>query len=486
MYFRCFVVLVCFLSFNHTFSSKLHRVKLVKKPHTLDSVLLAFSETTNSRTKRGHVELKSYLNAEYYGELALGTPPQKFSVVFDTGSSDTWVPSTKCTTSFACLMHAKYQPSKSRTYVPDGRKFAIQYGTQSTWGILSKDHLTIGDLKIKHQTFGEATKQQTRSYGVHKFDGVFGLGYPVLSVYKEAPPFQNMIKQGLVKNPRFSIYIAKKGGGELVLGGDDPKHWTGNRVWAKVTRRAYWQIGVEKMRMHGVKGVCKNGCSAIVDSGTSIICGPKTDVARINKFIKSVAKDHGYNTSTLHEVCTRRVGQVLTELQSTEVNLRSAKESCLKYCDTKTQPTASFITRRLFAEEPSKALLKSSMECKLCLELASLSEQGTLNKGLNHICDSYFPTTNASNEDSGYEPIKVDCSVKKHLPNLTISIAKEKLTLTPEDYIWEIPSSGSSVCLSGFLGTEMSNFWILGDNFLAKYHTIYDFGNDRVGFALAV
>lgn len=485
MYSRCFVVLVCFLSFNYTFSSKLHRIKLKKKPHTLDSVLLAFSQTTNSRTKRGHVELKSYLNAEYFGEIAFGTPPQKFTVIFDTGSSDTWVPSLKCTTSLACLMHAKYQPSKSSSYVPDGRSFVIRYGSQSTWGILSNDHLTIGDLKIKHQIFGEATNQQTHSFRIHRFDGVFGLGYPALSVYKEAPPFQNMIKQGLVKNPRFSIYIAKKGGGELVLGGDDPKHWTGDRIWAKVTRQAYWEIGVKRMQMHGVRGVCKNGCSAIVDSGTSVIYGPKTDLARINKFIKSVAEDHGHNTSTLHEMCTRRVGQVLTELQSNEVNLKSTKESCLKYCDSTTQPITSFVTRRLFAEAPLKGLLGSSMECEVCLEMASLSEQGTFKDRINHICDFYFPA-NTSNEDSGDTTIKVDCSVKKHLPNLNIFIAEGKLTLTPEEYIWEIPVSGSSTCLSGFLGTETNSFWILGDNFLAKYHTIYDFGNDRVGFALAV
>lgn len=234
------------------------------------------------------INMSDYMDAQYYGPISLGTPEQTFSVVFDTGSADLWIPSSKCSLlDIACRFHHRYDSSKSSTYVANGTKWAIQYGSGSCSGFVSQDTATLGGLKPKNQQFGEATAEPGLTFIAAKFDGIMGLGYPTITRISKVPVFDNIVNQGLIKDAVFSVYLAKDAteqpGGEIVFGGADPKRYTGDFNYVPVTRKGYWQIQMDSLKI-GNGTYCTN-CVAIADTGTSLIAGPTAQIAEIQKKI---------------------------------------------------------------------------------------------------------------------------------------------------------------------------------------------------------
>ncbi|KAL0489225.1 cathepsin D [Acrasis kona] len=234
------------------------------------------------------IPLQDFSNTQYFGDIVVGTPGQTFKVIFDTGSSNVWVPSIKCR-SIACLIHQKYESGSSSTYKPDGKEFVIQYGSGGVKGYQSKDTVSMGPVKVKDYTFGEVVQEDGISFIFGKLDGIVGMAFKSISVNGVPPLFESMVNQSLVEKDMFSFYLSqtadsetKKADSALLLGGSDKKYYTGDVTYVPLTSRTYWEIKVDDINIGGKStGACAKGCRAAVDTGTSLIAGPAELVAPI-------------------------------------------------------------------------------------------------------------------------------------------------------------------------------------------------------------
>jgi saccharopepsin len=219
-----------------------------------------------------------------FSEISIGTPPQDFKVILDTGSSNLWVPSQSCG-SIACYLHQKYDSSASSSYKKNGTEFEIRYGSGSLSGFVSQDDVTIGDLKIKGQDFAEATNEPGLAFAFGRFDGILGMGFDRLSVNGIVPPFYQLINQKLIDEPVFAFYLSSESGGddsEVVFGGVDKDHYTGKITEIPLRRKAYWEVDLDSITF-GDETAELDNTGVILDTGTSLIALPSDLAELLNK-----------------------------------------------------------------------------------------------------------------------------------------------------------------------------------------------------------
>jgi len=187
----------------------------------------------------------------FLAKVSVGTPAQSFSLVLDTGSSDTWIPLADFTcldvsTSDVvaqpnCEFPRFYKPTSSSLSVIPNTNFNISYQDgEYINGIMVRETVSVAGIAIKRQEMALAT--ETAWYGDGYSSGLMGFAYPYLTnAYpgKNAstdnpsdympynPPFTSMYEQNETAS-MFSLALNRQpstappgavSGGYLAIGG---------------------------------------------------------------------------------------------------------------------------------------------------------------------------------------------------------------------------------------------------------------------------
>ncbi|KAJ3020170.1 Vacuolar protease A [Thoreauomyces humboldtii] len=240
------------------------------------------------------VTYSSLENGAYYGEVEVGTPAQKFSVLLDTGSSDFWL--------YADGGHKKkdslYYPGASKTNKDAHKVTHIGYGdgsvAQFAWqndtikfaGKHVKTSIGAALLSLNNVTHAEATSATNH--------GLMGLSWQDGNTANYRPPVQQMAADGIIPRSMFGLYLGNEKNstdGQLTIGGVDPKHfvvkdlaWNPSPVAFNNPKYGHnwWNIYVDEIKVghwsnkttrsdtHGKGG----DAEYILDSGTSFLSLP--------------------------------------------------------------------------------------------------------------------------------------------------------------------------------------------------------------------
>lgn len=241
-----------------------------------------FTKRVASNVEGPLVPIKDYMDTQYFANVEIGTPAQKFQVVPDTGSSNLWVYDSSCY-SLPCWTHSTFHSKKSSTYQKDGAAFDITYGSGSVKGFQGQDNVKFGDLSVDNFKFGQITGAKGTSFSVSKMSGILGLAYGSISINQD-PVFFDKVSTA---DHSFSFYLSHKDQtSEMVVPGTDSSLYSGSLKYYPVIEEKYWSLQLTGVKQGGKSVSVPSGTKAVIDSGTSLIVGNQDFVNAITSGIE--------------------------------------------------------------------------------------------------------------------------------------------------------------------------------------------------------
>ncbi|AGO14095.1 AaceriAGR240Wp [[Ashbya] aceris (nom. inval.)] len=214
--------------------------------------VLAHGAGGRSNAGNAFLLMPLHFNEDHYAtDIEVGTPPQKISVLFDTGSADLWVQTANnpfcigaaheqeevhgvaVTPYIDCNGLTIFDANSSRTLQVLSNNMYINYVNTFVDGSWAIDRLIICDQDVSGMQFGVVRVSNT------EMNGILGVGYERLEAvqgYAGAtnvtyPNLPSTLKQrGVIQKVAYSVFLqaTAESDGEVLFGAIDASKYIGN------------------------------------------------------------------------------------------------------------------------------------------------------------------------------------------------------------------------------------------------------------------
>jgi len=236
---------------------------------------------------------------QYYGEVTVGTPPQRFKIIFDTGSGHLLLPSANCE-SPACDQHPRFWENRSSTSIPiawadeplkraegdnDRDTQVLSFAMGDCVGQYVRDRVCLGNACADADFVG-MTEESDNPFKDAEWDGILGLGQS-LSDAAEFNIFGVLASNATPRlhRPVFAVYLGQhiQDAAEITFGDYHDARMASELTWVNVSQDGYWQFQFTDFLIDGKPtGLCKKygqrKCQAVLDTGSSLMMGPQADL----------------------------------------------------------------------------------------------------------------------------------------------------------------------------------------------------------------
>ncbi|KAJ7119368.1 aspartic peptidase domain-containing protein [Mycena crocata] len=242
---------------------------------------------------------KLYLNCAqasdqyYYTVVDIGTPPQSFNMIVDTGSGDMIVASASCASCQGAGTLYDYSLS-STAFNNTSRGFkTITYGQGSVNGSVFEDTISLGPYYEFSVDFLQIT-EVSQGLIPSPVSGILGLAFHGVAQVAGIPLWESLIGTGRTPAPLMAFWLSRfvgsmsatkeQPGGSFTFGGVNSSLFSGEIEFLDITdtENTFWSLNLSDITVQGkAVNIVSATKTAVIDTGTSAIGGPPADVKAI-------------------------------------------------------------------------------------------------------------------------------------------------------------------------------------------------------------